>query len=291
MNPLDLPGPQFLVFYLVVGAATLGWFWYGQWQQENGRPAGLGVSDPYLVAYLRGGSNEALRVAVVTLIDRGLIEANGDQLTSKADAATLAQHPLERAVLGFYRDGHAAPAIFAVASGFRATWDEYDARLRQAGLIPDSAMQDRRRTRLRIVLAVLLGLAGAKLAVALSRGRTNVMFLILLAIAFTVIAWKISRVRRTVLGDRVLADLRSLFSRLKDRAGSVVPGGASRDVALLAAVFGLAALPNEAFPYVRQIYPRASSSNRSCGSSCGSSCGGGDGGGGCGGCGGGGGGD
>jgi hypothetical protein len=105
-------------------------------------------------------------------------------------------------------------------------------------------------------------------------------------------ATTIAMPRLTSRGRTLLADLRRLFARLRERAPRLTPGGASADAALLAAVFGVAALPT-AFAYAQALYPRAASTSSSwsssCGASCGSSCGGGGGGGGCGGCGGGGG--
>ncbi|MBI5073845.1 MAG: hypothetical protein HZB62_01550 [Nitrospirae bacterium] len=67
----------------------------------------------------------------------------------------------------------------------------------------------------------------------------------------------------------------------------------TNDAAFLAAVFGLTALSGDYFPFVKELFPKASSTygnsyTGGCGSSgCGSSgCGGGGCGGGCGGCGG-----
>jgi len=39
------------------------------------------MSDPYLIAYLRSGENEALHGATVSLLDRGLMVAIGENLT------------------------------------------------------------------------------------------------------------------------------------------------------------------------------------------------------------------
>src|SRR6185436_11482472 len=101
-----------------------------------------------------------------------------------------------------------------------------------------------------------------------------------LTLIFAIVAARSGRPFRTARGDALLADLRTLFRRLKDRAGSLRAGGATADAALLAAVFGLSALPASGFAYAKRLYPRAAtSSGSSCSStSCGSSCGGGGGG-------------
>jgi hypothetical protein len=44
---------------------------------ESAEPPAVNLSDPYLIAYLRGGKNEVLRIATVTLIDRGYLTVLG----------------------------------------------------------------------------------------------------------------------------------------------------------------------------------------------------------------------
>jgi uncharacterized membrane protein YgcG len=133
-----------------------------------------------------------------------------------------------------------------------------------------------------------------KIVVALSGGHTNIQFLIILTVAFGFAAYAISRPRLTAKGEALLDNLRMLFGNLKDRALSIRPSSSPNELALLAAVFGIGAIPASAFPYAKKLYPKAASSGStfvsscgsSCGSSSGSSCGGGGCGGGCGGCGG-----
>ena len=101
----------------------------------------------------------------------------------------------------------------------------------------------------------------------------------------------LSRPRVTAKGEALLKHMRMLFGNLKDRASSLRPSSSPNELALLAAVFGIGAIPLSAFPYAQKLYPKAATSSASscgssCGSSSGSSCGGGGCGGGCGGCGG-----
>jgi uncharacterized protein (TIGR04222 family) len=84
LNPFDLRGPEFLVFYLILSAGTLVLVWmFRRWKElgEDGSAASAAkevAQDPYQVAYLRGGRDEVVRVAVVSLIERGLLEARGE---------------------------------------------------------------------------------------------------------------------------------------------------------------------------------------------------------------------
>ena len=114
---------------------------------------------------------------------------------------------------------------------------------------------------------MLAGVAGTKIVVALSRGRTNILFLVIEAIVFCVLAYKVTHPFRTPAGDALLDELGTLFAGLRARAGSLALGAADQDVALLAAVFGIGALPS-AFPATG-----CSGRHRHSGSSCGAACG------------------
>lgn len=293
INPLDLPGPQFLVLYAVFGVAVLYVLWMLQSSGEGGAPPRLDMSDPYRLAYLRGGASEAARVATVALIDRGLLTVEDDKVKSTPDRHEP-RAPLEGAIVRACAQPHLITQVCGAADVIAAT-ERYEKELVRLTLLPDDATRSARSRRLTVAIAILGALSAAKLGVALSRGRTNVGFLIILTIVFVVIAIKLTRRSRTARGNALLADMRRLFSRLRARAGEFQPGYATTDLTLAAAVFGVAVLPSARFAYVKRVFPKAkSSSSPSCGgTSCGTSCGGGgggDGGGGCGGCGGGGGG-
>ena len=295
-NPLDLPGPEFLVFYTLFALVTLGLLYVARAAGESGAPPRIDTGDPYLIAYLRGGRHAALRVATITLIDRGLLVADVVTRTVVAPAqVTTPRHPIEQALVRHFEQSHLATTVFG-NDALTAACAEYERRLAALGLIPDEARRSARRRLLAGALVVLVGLSVAKVSVAFARGRSNVLFLVMLTLVAGVLAAWVATPRLTSRGRALVADLRRLFARLRARASSVSPGGASADVALLAAVFGIAALPRSVFPYARLLYPKATSGGSSggwssCSSSCGSSSSCGGGGSGCGGCGGGGGGD
>ena len=58
MNPFDLPGPEFLFFYLVFGIVILVAVVL---IRRGGETAGNTprLTDPYMIAYLRAGEDEA----------------------------------------------------------------------------------------------------------------------------------------------------------------------------------------------------------------------------------------
>lgn len=293
-NPFDLRGPPFLLFYACLGILVAIVIRMVQRSREEGAPPRIDTSDPYLIAYLRGGKNEAARVAAISLIDRGLLKEHGDdELVAAANSDTV-RRPIEKALILLFTKPQSAGAMFS-APGIEATCRGLEDHLVRRGCLPNDAVRAQRRELFIAALVVLLGVAGVKIVVALARGHTNIAFLVVSAIVFVLICRRIVKRRRTRRGDELLHDLRRLFARLRDRARNLSPGGANADAALLAAVFGVAALPASGFGYAHRLFRKSSKSDSGGGSSCGSSCGSssgssscGGGGGGCGGCGGGG---
>lgn len=292
-NPFLLTGGSFLVLYLCTGIVVLLalWTWLRH-REAAAAGAQPNLTDPYLIAHLRAGADEALRVATVALLDRGLLEASGAILrTRDEEAVDLARRPVEKAVLKRYRTPAEAREIFRDAPALSAC-EDYARTLRGHGLLSGTETYASRLPLVLFALGLLVAITWTKVGIALSQGRHNVGFLIALTIGFCIVLLWMLRRRRTGAGDAMLMDLRSLFSRLRGRAVKLKRGGESNEAALLAAVFGLAALPSASFPFMNRLYPKSNGSNNSCGSSCsgsgGSSCGGGSGcgGGGCGGCGG-----
>ena len=287
MNPFDLSGPAFLVFYTCVALIVIIALKLVIDEAEGGAPRALPLSDPYHIAWLRGGTPEAARIAVLSLTDRGLLAVSGDNLVNLSAAPSVVREPIERAILArCAQSGTPATAVLSEPAVERAC-TSYRARLERLQLMPDAAMRAQRHRWFAIAAALLLGIALGKIIIAFGRGRYNVEFLIILTAIALGVVWFLVRRRRTRLGNRMLKDLQRLFRALRQRAATIRPGAMTSDAMLLAAVFGISALPAMGFADFLRVYKKAASSGGGCGSSCGSGCGGGGGGGGCGGCGGG----
>jgi uncharacterized protein (TIGR04222 family) len=284
MNPFDLSGPSFLVFYFLVAAIVVIAVKLAIDSAEGGATPALPLSDPYQIVWLRGGTPEAARNAVLALTDRGLLTVSGDRLANMSPARSSAREPIESAILGrCAQSGTAATAILNDPAVERAC-AAYQTRLEQLHLTPDAGMRVGRYRWFAIAAAILLGIALIKIDIAIGRGRYNVGFLVILAVIALWMVWRLVRGRRTSLGNRMLTDLRRLFRALRHRAATIRPGTMTSDTVLLGAVFGLSALPATGFADLQRVYKKSAGSGGGCGSSCGSGCGGG-GGGGCGGCG------
>lgn len=294
MDPLGLPGPQFLVFYAAFGA---GLFWLAGWiiRRRESLPEvpRLDLSDPYEIAMLRGDANEAMRVAAISLVDRNLLKVEGDRLVAKEGAETHVRRPIEKAVLQHFsvpKVAHEMYHSYLVKKSCLA----YRRDLREKNLL---AGPDHHAYRLPILLAALaaaVSVTWVKVGMAIDRGRPF-EFLILLTLLLAVVLLRMLAKRRTALGDRILEDLKSLFQQLKTRAHLLRRGGDTNEVALLMAIFGISALP-AGHDYAKLLFPKAARNDKgggwtsSCSAGCGSTSGGcgSGGGGGCGGCGGGG---
>jgi uncharacterized protein (TIGR04222 family) len=284
MNPFDLSGPPFLAFYFVVAVIVVIAVKLAIEAAEGGTPPALPLGDPYQIAWLRGGTPEAARIAVLALTDRRLLTVNGENLVNFAPAQSFVQHSIERAILA--RCGQSGTAATAVLDdpGVERACAPYQAQLEQMQLMPDAVMRARRYRWFVFAAALLFAIAAIKIGIAIGRGRSNVLFLIILTVIAVGAVWVLVRRRRTSLGDRIIKDLRRLFGALRQRASSLRPGAMTSDAVLLASVFGLSALPATGFADLLRVYKKSASSGGGCGTSCGSGCGGG-GGGGCGGCG------
>ena len=298
MNPFEGSGPQFLFFYAAFGIAVLVLahaFRPDRRMSETASP--IDPTDAYAIAFLRAGSNEALRVATLSLVDRGLLEVTDaadkkhePELLAQRDARDKVRRPIEMAVLEHFNGRLPADTVFGTTKTDRAI-DQYRERLESQGLLPTEADRQGRLMTKRIAWGALWLVAGVRFLQAFGNQQSNVFFLIALAAAFS---WAVSRVvdrPRTGAGDRALAELKALFAGLRAGVDRLSPGGATNEMALVAAVYGLGTLPDARFPFVRKLYRRATAA-RSSGAACGSGCGGGGGGdggdgcgGGCGGCG------
>src|SRR3984893_5422419 len=112
MNPFDLSGPQFLVFYIGIALIVVIAMKLAIDMGEGGAPPTLPLGDPYQIAWLRGGTPEAVRIAVLALTDRGLLAVHGDNLVTFGPGQSFVREPIERAILSrCAQPGTAATAV------------------------------------------------------------------------------------------------------------------------------------------------------------------------------------
>ena len=246
------------------------------------------MTDPYLIAYLRGGPKEAVKVAAATLTHRGAAKVSGDLITSEEGQSALASNPLEKTILEKCLQGS---TLRELAQGRAAETAEslYHPRLVSEHLLL-SESEKRKALLLKVVVIwVLFSVAALKIIIAFQRGRHNVALLVILA-AIGIIGHAKFTFWCTPHGRTALKDLKVLFGRLRNQTYKLVPSSQNHQFSFLLAVFGVSALSTSEYAFLSAFKPKQGSNSgcgSSCGSSCSSSCGssGCGGGGGCGGCG------
>jgi uncharacterized protein (TIGR04222 family) len=227
-----------------------------------------------------------VQTAVVSLLDRGLLEEQGGRVRL-ADAKTLELdlRPFEKRLLAACQQW-SDPGTIEACPEVQAACREYEAALAKKALVVDARVLAARWQPYVLVASFTVGIAVARIAYALAQGRSNVIFLTGLAAVCWFALHRTFKRRLTGQGAAVLARLRILFANLARDAKRIRPGGQLQDLALATAVFGIAFLPGDAFPFLNRLYPKRGDSSGSDSSDSGSSGGCGGGGGGCGGCGG-----
>jgi uncharacterized protein (TIGR04222 family) len=271
MNPFDWHGPQFLLFYVVLATATITIAWVRR-RRADQRLSSRGVArltDPYAIALLRGGKNEMVRVVTLSLVDRGLLRANGDIVsTAQAGREARPDSVAERELLQMCLVPRDPAELFA--EPFCAdVANRYENEFARDGLFPNQLTRSARAKIFAVAAGFLIAVAGIKIVVALGRGRTNVMFLILLTVLAVFVLNRVVRSRRTVKGSQYVAELKNLFRSLLGRP--LHAGGGTTELAMLAAIWGVTAIPTETYPWAEELFKR--SFKQGGGSSCGSSCG------------------
>jgi uncharacterized protein (TIGR04222 family) len=285
MNPFVLYGPQFLVFYsllLLASGAVVYLFWRTLGQNGSFRRP---MTDPYQIAYLRGGSKEAVKVAAATLSHRRAAKVSGDTITSEAGQSALTTNQLEKVIL---EDCLSGATLRQLAEGRAADVAKklFHQRLVSEHLILSDTEKQKALFLKIVVIGTILAVAVIKMLIALQRGRHNVMFLVILAV-IGVIPHAKCTLWYTPNGSAALKDLKTLFGRLKNQSSQLVSPSQNHHFSFLIAVFGIAALSTSEYLFLSAFKPKQGS-NSGCGTSCGSSCSsssGCGGGGGCGGCG------
>lgn len=257
MNPFLWSFPAFLAFYLLYGVALL--VLQRRWIKRDGQAASVDLqqlaSDPFRIAYLRGGAAETVKIATISLVDRGLlINKRSNVQIRDLDALKLAQHPIEKDVLQHYLK---MDSIFHMPTkSMRAICDVYRDELTRQGLVITSQQKNKRRMQAAAVITCFLTVMLFKLAIDAERGNHNAELVVNFAIVFIIMAIVRARQQRTAAGDAALRDLNKQFGRLKARSHMLRPAVHNENVTLAAAIFGTEYLPDEYFPFIERLYPR-----------------------------------
>lgn len=326
-----ITGPAFLGLYLGGGLALILVCRISSRRVDTSQvtPQHLESLNYLELAYLVGGASRTIVTATVALIARGAIvesddEDNAISVHHEFDAASLTD-PIEQEIVKMV-------ASYKINKGWRlvsavSLQNFVDKQLSRFASFHDaqgwsySAVARKNAWLIALlVAAMVVFIGGWRFVDAIAAKKTNVLFLMVGMIALPILALKLIPLPRlTNAGRKALQDFastreawrrqlyRDISEAMKNRPKKdrTAPAKAMNDIALAAALFGVAAMPS-ALKLITEQFPLAAAagsgtgghfvgcgSTYSCGSRCGGSSGsdggGGGGGSGCGGCGGGGG--
>lgn len=271
VNPLDLPGSEFLSLYVMLLLAAGACI---HWLRASIGPetASNRTLSPLDLAYLAGGSG---RIGDVTLVDllasKGAVLSADGRKIDIAGAASPSQTTVPPVNAKSFRIN---PGIYTRAqfqSAVQPLVQSARSRLEQAELIPDAGARGSYRFGVLIALGIPLVLGIAKLMTGIERHKP-VGFLIALLV-LTVFALLVTLVppRATRAGRSTLADHKERHARA---ARAPLPS----ELPLAVSLAGLGVLAGTDYAILQKV-------SRGDSSGCGTSgdSGGGDGGGGCGG--------
>jgi len=308
MNPFEMRGPEFLLFFvlLFVALTACAAILRGFLRMPGGEPGAEALDlSPYEVAYLAGDEQRVISAVVGRLVHEKVVglDASSRKLTPRETELPAGASELDRAIHAVVtREGGLEISKIAgiAASVLTAT----RRRLEELGLVVGLAQQFFARAA-PVIVAFLAPLAGVmKIFIGLMRDKP-VGFLVLLTIASAIIGFiAFARpVHRSRRGDRAFSQLREANAAMEHQASRRIDSISGNDLMLALGLFGAGILASGAlFGLAVALQPPKKKGGgdwvgggwwiAGCGSSCSSGCGGGGcgggcGGGGCGGCGGG----
>lgn len=212
-NPIaELYGPAFLLIDSVFVLLVIGHAWWSVRRDDLTAdfdpPPIPSKPDPHAIAYLRGGANELIRLVVFDLLRRGFLQVDGTKRIEQAP-----DWPRQ----GLVSDtDHLVFAFFAVARKPEELFQSGNlaARVKEVNSPLEQALRDDQllsppeqlRKAWGVGLAgafLILALGGFKLAVALAKGRSNVGFLVAIAVIGLVALAACCRVPHSAVGAAI----------------------------------------------------------------------------------------
>jgi uncharacterized protein (TIGR04222 family) len=295
LNPLDLPGPAFLAFYVfaLIAAHFIGEALVRRCRSRHSDATALPEPfQPSEVGFLAGGTERAVDIALAGLARSGLVavkpgggafQAQGD----KPDSVHLSdlQNDVYREIT---RGNGKVEALHRLDSTFLK---RTEARLFGAGLLlaGGSAEATCVRGAKTLPFAAVIALGFVKIMVGISRHRPVAFLIVFVLVSLVILGIKFFKLpRRSARGEAVLQDLKRRNAALEATMRRRNRELDEASLLLAVGLFGPQVLAASELAWMNEGFvSRRPGSSDGGGSSCsgGSGCGGG-GGGGCGGCGG-----
>jgi uncharacterized protein (TIGR04222 family) len=261
-NLFNLPGPMFLILYIVLGIGVNLLLKYLFRKVESCFPAASrDCTDPYELAALRGGAKETMRIVLFSLIDRGLLKASDSAVVAKPAAHEMVMQPIEQTVVSYFQESRTVQELFS-DSNIMKEGNKYSQKLADEGLRSDFSIY---LWRLIPALAALALLIWGSTDSWTQDGPGWLAWAVTIFAGWIIFTWFR---RLTGAGDEVLQRARLRFNHIKKYAKSILPNNEANDATILAAIFGIDALPSYHFAYINTLFsppPNDSESAGGCG--------------------------
>jgi uncharacterized protein (TIGR04222 family) len=202
---MQMPGPRFLAFYAIVAAIAVVLFnLLIRLGDRDGRPPPPVPArpEPYEIAYLRGGVEAVVGVAIYALKRMGAVALQPNGQLFALPGRFQPPDPIEAEVLGEIGSGGRVHRLLASSALRRAVAAQCRKRIRRLeglGLLLAPSYRPRARAFAAALALCLTALAGLKVYAATTHGHKNFQFLIMEAAVALVALWASERVvtRRT----------------------------------------------------------------------------------------------
>ncbi len=292
---IAIPGPVFLLIFIVYSALVIGFSWYliRKDDTENLELPNIKKLDYYTIAYLKENWQGVARLGIFRLLKEKSIEITSSFLKSEVVQTSTKKkinNKIEQILYSFIGSGRNIKTFFSSELGVLLSeeTDKLNSNLRSLNLLK-SEQEERRATVIRVICGILVFiLGGLKFFIGAARGKPVGFLIILLIIdLFAVLLLLNSKDHKTHLGRRYLQSLEEKFESKKDILLNKKDLG-SFDPSIYVALFGTSILAGFAGYELYNSQFRNPSAWSGNSGGCGGGCGGGGGGcgGGCGGCGG-----
>lgn len=217
---LGLSGPAFLGLYAAVATLTLvtAYLYIRVSDPTRARapPSVPTAPDAIALAYLSGGANNVIRTILFDLRRRGFVGVTADHRLepTRSPEPKSALDPRAARMLEALRGRPKPDDLFsdkALAADIDQLCTTERRRLHAEDLLRPAEVDSAARGAAALGSLILIGLSGAKLYVAHSEGRDNVMFLVALAFFAEMILWAIvSRAWNRAASARGTAHVRAI---------------------------------------------------------------------------------
>ena len=235
-------GPEFLLLYVIlIAVALLITRWFNHWRDPRSGeplPAVPSPADPYELAWLRGGSPEAIRLAAYELIHADLLESSwrapagsraGTYLLATLQPEPAALAPLARVVLRACATPQKPKDLMrgSLVEGVDAACRHWQLKHEDEGFL--LSLTQRKNGFMLMIgsMMILIGITYARVSDTFAHGHANVLFLLALTVVAIVVMYRFGR-PATRLTTRGSAYLKRLQSTLAPRMRVVPPSAFPR---------------------------------------------------------------